>query len=75
MDNDDTKNYLSKEVWMSPPLKRITRMVFEHHSNLWSACAPNHPGTIPENTGSMQITQLDCLPPPKNLLKNGANGI
>jgi transporter family-2 protein len=43
LDSDDTKNYLSKEVWMSPPLKRISRMVFEHHYNLGSACAPNHP--------------------------------
>jgi hypothetical protein len=37
MDNDDTKNHLSKEVWMSPSPKRLTRKVFEHHSNPWSA--------------------------------------
>ena len=37
MDNDDTKNHLSKGVWMSPSPKRLTRKVFEHHSNPWSA--------------------------------------
>ena len=37
MDNDDAKPYRPREVRMSSPLKRLTRKVFEHHSNPWSA--------------------------------------
>jgi hypothetical protein len=37
VDYDNMKPYHSKEVRMPSPLKRLTRKVFEHHSNSWSA--------------------------------------
>lgn len=37
MDNDNAETYRSKEVRRSSPVERLTRKVFEHHSNPWSA--------------------------------------
>ena len=36
-ENHNSQPYRSREVDMSSPLKRLTRKVFEHHSNPWSA--------------------------------------
>jgi len=37
IDNDNMKLYRSKEIQISSSLKGLTRKVFEHHSNPWSA--------------------------------------
>jgi hypothetical protein len=37
MDSDNAKPHRSEEVRMSSPLRRLTRKVFAHHSNPWSA--------------------------------------